>query len=816
MTFPRILLGIGAALALASLDRLHADESGVWTIVNDNDPAASYSSGMEKCWFDGSYHIDSYPTQNAGVLFGGSYHTETHMTEKVGEWASFSFVGTGVKWIGAQNHDHGRADVFIDGNFDSTASSVGPTWTTQQDIYTKTGLPFGPHTMKIVVKTPNCEDFAAFAFLGPAPRVATMPAIEGVTLPPLQPLLNVPTRYAIGNGVAVAVCGPAGQIETVFGPGYTTSDFMKHEDIFINLDNIEMPLRIDMKRAAGTGVFYGVASRGDIDVGIVDYACKGEPWLSRLILLKNSSATASHTVIVRDSIAPHTDNGYKSGVAMDAAGNHAAFTVQADTSTGVPFGGSNPVDKSVVIAFNDPASTASAAGDNDSLQTKSIPLAPGAQHELSLTHYFRAGHDLTDDKAIDALRAIAPHETLLKSIGDWKKWIDHLAPAYALSNIKDPRARVLMEGALIVLKTNQSQDGGVIAHTTYYKEGYIRDAAMAVRGLLAAGHTDEAKQWLIWIDKRLSIHHHLGDAMSCSVSLDDKSSSFDMGNMRVEGPGWVLLCARDYYEQTHDLAFLKSIDSTLRYCAEIQLKDAMANDYKLEFNGDETEICGALNIEATGFVATGNAQQKWALSSVAMAAASVDFFSDYVKASGGDPANYHDGQTNTTIDLNAQVKKLVAAMDRDFWRTDVAESPGGFHDFYRVKADGAWPKARLVNFTLMPAFFGTPYPMEEKEKDVAAMAQLFDQRTGFLQLVPISANGMEGHDLGYLLWDCVETGDWHKDMVYHALVDGPTADCWGAFSEALSSDGHPNDHDLRSLETGVNVSALAKYWGLGK
>jgi len=337
-----------------------ADGADVWTTVNDNDPATSYSPGMETRGFDGYFRGDM------------------HATQKVGEWASFTFVGTGVKWIGGKNVDHGQADVYLDGKLDTTVSTVGPQWTKQEELYTKTGLPYGLHTLKIMVKTPNYEDFDAFAFYGPAPRVAAMPKIEGVTLPPQQPLLNVPHRYPIGNGVAAAICGPTGQIETVFGPGYTTSDLIGHEDILIDVDGDELPLRVDMKRAAGTGVFYGAASRGDIDIGLVDFACWGQPWISRLIVLKNTSSTAKHTVVVRDSIVPRTDQGYTSAPATDAAGKAAGFTVQADTSTGVPFGGNNPVDKSVVIAFSDSASTAAADGTNAAIQTKPIELAPGA------------------------------------------------------------------------------------------------------------------------------------------------------------------------------------------------------------------------------------------------------------------------------------------------------------------------------------------------------------------------------------------------------------------------------------------------------
>ena len=785
-----------AALFLAK--SAFADEpAGVWTMVNDNDPAATYSPGMESRGFNGYYQGDM------------------HASAKVGEWASFSFTGTGVKWIGGKNGDHGQTDVYIDGKFDATASSAGPTWMKQQDIYTKTGLPYGPHTMKIVVKTPQFSDFDAFAFYGPAPRPATMPTIDGVTLPPQQPLLNVPHRYPVGNGAVMAVCGPAGQIETAFGPGYTTSDLLGHENILINLDGNDQPLRIGMKRAAGTGVFYGVTSVGDIDVGVVDFTCQNQLWISRLIVLKNSSSTASHAVVVRDNIAAYPYGGWTNSLAMDSAGIPAGFVAQAGTSVGVSWVGNNPVDKSVVVAFNDPAATAVLKGTNASLQTKSIPLPPGAQHELTLTHYFRGGHDLSNAKAIDALRALDSHANLRKSIGEWTDWLGHVAPAYSLSRIKDDRARLLMEGALVILKTNDSEDGGGIAHATHYKQGYVRDAAMAIRGLLATGHPEEAKRWLIWMDRKWSIYHHFGDAMTCSTSLNDKSGNFDMGNMEVEEPGWVLLCARDYYAQTHDLDFLKSIDRTLRYCADIQLKDAVQNGCKLNFNGDETEICGAVDTRAAK-IPDGTSTMVWSLSSIAMAAASVDFYIDYLKAIGSDPANYTNSESHTTMNLNDEVKKFVAAMDRDFWRTDLPESPGGFHDFFRAKADGAWPKARIVNFTLMPVFFSTPYAEDEKVKDVAAMAQTFDQKTGFLPVVPGTNSGMEGHDLGYLLWGCVETGDWHKDMVYKALVNGPTADCWGSFNEAYDYVGYPNGNDLRSLETGVNVTALAKYWGLGK
>jgi hypothetical protein len=510
-----------------------------------------------------------------------------------------------------------------------------------------------------------------------------------------------------------------------------------------------------------------------------------------------------------------TGSGYTNAIVEDNPGHSVGLIVQQNTSVGICSWYPNPEDKSVVVAFDHPASTAVLSGPNAALQSKALILAPGTQGEVMLTHYFLAGHDRTGADAIEAVRSLNADADLKKSIAEWHDWFAGVPAAYDLSRIKDPRGRLLMEGALVVLKTNQSRDGGFFAHATYYREGYVRDAAMAVRGLLATGHTEEAKQWLLWCDKKFSIDHHFGDAMSCSVSLDDKSGVGDRGDLRVEEPGWILLCARDYYAKTHDLAFLKSINRTLCYSAEVQLQEAQANGEKLSFNGDETEICTAIDVTSTGSSEHNTDARQWSLSSVAMAIASLDFFIDYLKATDINPTSYRNSLTNTTTNLVEEKGRLIAAMDRDFWRTDVPEIPGGFHDFFRAKTDGSWPKARLVNFTLMPVFFGTDYPRDEKSKDVAAMAQYFDAKSGFLPLVPGAGTGMEGHDLGYLLWDLVEMGDARKDAVYSALVNGKTPDAWGAFSEAYDSQGQPNGHDLRSLETGINVSAIAKYWGLG-
>lgn len=769
------------------------DTGSSWLRVNDDDSAVSYSSNVQR--------------SSDQDCFDG----DMHFTKGIGEWCQYSFVGAGAKWIGSKNADHGDAEVYIDGQLDATVSTTAATLSKQQEIYEKTGLSGGPHTLKIVVKTSGYQDFDAFEYLAPPPPLKNL---GRVLLPAQVPYLNASHRYPVGNGVAMAVGEATGRWSQLAGPGYTTPNFIDSEDLTLEIDGVEQPLHMEMKRAEKTGIYYGFKPCNDLQVRVIDYAPHGQPRISRLILIDNVSPTASHDVRIRAMIQPRLDSGMTQEFAEDTDQQRCGVFIQADTTTEVPWGGKTIVNKSVVISFTEPGDTAFRNGNIYTVETRVNRVAPNSSYQVALCHSFYRGAK-PGSESVNAIRAIKSLDELEDCIVDWQSWFDHVGPRYRLSNIKEDRARRLVEGGLGVIKTNQALDGGIIAHSTYYKEGYLRDAAMALRALTATGHFDESKQWLMWVDHVLTVHGGLPDAANCELSLTDKCNTCDFINGEVEEPGWVLISARDYYRGTHDLDTLNSLHKLLQYCMDVQLKQAVANGDKLAFNGDETEICRAVDISASGSGMNFDSEKEWSVSSLAMCAASLNFYMDYIKLRGEDPAAYHNSQTGTTMNLPAELTSLVSAMDRDFWRTDVPEIPGGFHDAFRKKSDMSWPLKRIVNFSLMPVYFETPYPENEKIKDVAAMAHYFNEKTGFLQLVPGADTGFDGHDLGYLLWGLVETGDSRKDEVYRALVDGPTVDCWGSYNEAYTATGVRNDHDLRSLETGVNLSAIAKYWGLG-
>jgi hypothetical protein len=82
----------------------------------------------------------------------------THYDGVAGDTVLFPFTGTAIRWIGARNSDHGRADVQI---CDGAGANCGaatmidtydPAWPKQQVLYQNLSLPPGAHSIKITLR----------------------------------------------------------------------------------------------------------------------------------------------------------------------------------------------------------------------------------------------------------------------------------------------------------------------------------------------------------------------------------------------------------------------------------------------------------------------------------------------------------------------------------------------------------------------------------------------------------------------------------------------------------------------------------------
>src|SRR6266568_1054028 len=117
---------------LVVVDALEVTSSGIQ--IQGTDPAITYGPGWIQDNRDKAYSQGSSAESNT-----------------VGAQATFSFTGTGVRWIGARGPQTGIARVFLDGAFvediDTYALTEGP----QHTDFTATGLAAGTHTLTIQV-----------------------------------------------------------------------------------------------------------------------------------------------------------------------------------------------------------------------------------------------------------------------------------------------------------------------------------------------------------------------------------------------------------------------------------------------------------------------------------------------------------------------------------------------------------------------------------------------------------------------------------------------------------------------------------------
>jgi hypothetical protein len=678
-------------------------------------------------------------------------------------------------------------------------------------------------------------------------------------LPPQVPYLNTREDFFMGNG-CVGAGGPGdGTWNFLVGPDYTCPNYLQREEIRLVVDGTEQPLAMDVHRARATGIFYGMATNGDMKVTLIDYAILGQTSATRIIRVENLSSRDQHAVSVRACIEPIVGLGrscdvtgmitwgnYHSGASGSGPGGivtgqsnyhrHSTWDVagqinnqshwielKLDTSLKCVEGHYCPnwADRYATISFDKPTGAITRTNDDYILATAPETIAPGASSDTVLYHYMH--YEETNAVSEAKWRWIPPSR---RDLGDWiswwQRWFDDVAPEYSLDRIKDQRTRDLVEGGLATLKMNECRDGGIVANERGWDMSYVRDAYCGLRGLTAFGHFEESKRFILWLDRQYAAHGLIpnagpGGSLTYAHPNGNNGRSCPEANAVVEVTALYILAARDYYKGTRDLETLTNVDRSLSYSMDAQLKYAMTNNYRLEFSGDETELCGASDVAGLrdeGF--NRKLEQYWSMTSIALCSASLDFYIEYLKAQGKDPAHYLNHLNNQTLNLYDELGHLQDALERDFWRTNVPNCPQGFHDWFRVKSDGTWPSGRLLNFTLFPVYYGAPMKYPDRAKcDVKAMKQFFNPSIPLLPVTGIAGGKSLGHDLGYLLWGLVAVDDPEKEAVYKALVDGPTAGCWGTYHEAYAGDGTPNRNGLRTFETGVDLSAIAKYRGIG-
>jgi len=140
---------------------VYADDFGVemdtqtnldtgWTMVNDNNGAITYS---------GSW---TYATGRSSF---GDYQADVHYTTNNGNYAQYTFTGTGVRLVTETYTNAGTVDIYLDNVYQTTVNRNRANRYGQIVLYGITGLPSGSHAIKAVKASGAYFEFDAFAYL---------------------------------------------------------------------------------------------------------------------------------------------------------------------------------------------------------------------------------------------------------------------------------------------------------------------------------------------------------------------------------------------------------------------------------------------------------------------------------------------------------------------------------------------------------------------------------------------------------------------------------------------------------------------------
>jgi hypothetical protein len=624
--------------------------------------------------------------------------------------------------------------------------------------------------------------------------------LAGKTLLPAQvPYLGPMEKNFFGNGIAGAGGDTKGVWDYLIGPAYSSVSFIEEEKVSITLNGKDYPLCKDIKRARGTGIFYGSVDIEGITCSLVDFANQNTPFVTRAIFMKNMTGEPVK-IVVKANLKPSSFTRIKKPLGKDSVSVSSGET------------GLNMIVEGkygMTIALNNTLFFTEATDTGYCIRSGEINIQPGKNYQTGFYHYAHPAND--DTKAIiTKIRSRDVEKDLESCILNWSKW---LAEGISLEKVADQRVRDIIESSTILLKMLQGDDGGIMTTPRVHRISYIRDTHNALRGMIASGHTLEAKNYLLWVHNKFKSLQAKGK-FPIPNAAEIGSEGFFPGfgneeNWSSETPGLYILIAANYFKKTKDLETLKKIDESLRFSMKCQLDLAEKNGWRLPFNRDETESGGS-------GTKLWDYPSKWSMPSLLFCYASLQFFMNYLEMT---------GETEQLSNYRYRLKLIGNSLDSNFWN-----EKEGMYDWYRGE-HGERPRLPITNFLLMPIYFN--YPVNNPKLAVRSaekMKQYVNER-GFIPNQPGTLHDdFCGHGLGYLLYALAEMNDHYKDYIFDSLIFGGTVGCWGDWSESYTADGlsygenggqqywddHSKVHNLRAFENGTNLDAILRYLNLNK
>ena len=422
----------------------------------------------------------------------------------------------------------------------------------------------------------------------------------------------------------------------------------------------------------------------------------------------------------------------------------------------------------------------------------------------------------------DLVASLSPAQMLAAT----QRWWDGYTQA-RLAHM-DPRALAddtvaeLLDGVAALLKAQVSTDGGVMAGH-HYPLAYVRDQYGASRGMLALGMHAEGRAGLQFRADKLA---RLG-TLQTAESMGSDCARHIHENDDVEGPGYLILQARDYLRATGDIATVRGLMPMLNWCWEAQRRHLWGG--LLPFNGDETYVAG-------GFFPRSGLTQGSADSTLVFAVAGA-WLADWAEAQGLWPTAYAEAQRALAAQAaaayrrhflregrlyaNAPIREELGALPghrhgvceaRCGWFGWTERSPNGRYLCPACAVQGDLPAERpapmlVHSVSLLPAYVGSDLLSDAELRALAEGVLGEAQPDGHIPTVP-GTIGCVGYDPGLLLMTLTRLRHPAAAAAYARLVR--MADDAGAWNEYYGAGDQVRTRNCRARpwESGVNASAI--------
>ena len=373
--------------------------------------------------------------------------------------------------------------------------------------------------------------------------------------------------HCLGNG-QYCVYQDGVEIKSLFGPTYSSPSYLQ-----LNLK--DKNITVLSTRLPGSAIWEHILSRnGEKIAEITDFVDSELPvFVRKIVAFKSFTLDLD---ILKDLHINLLDNS------SDYSGTSAALLIHKDR--GLPIYGvyEHPYEQFHQVILRNSASL----HKNDEINRYDINIGIG-QSEI----YFIGGpfyQECVENSAkIVSLHYKDLENRTLKNWGDFTKRRTDFATRISDKNPNKQRILEQIDNISVLLKTQQSDEGAVLAGD-FYHLAYVRDQYGVSRGFLALGYYEEAKKildfyWQIW-QKFGLLHNAQAIGVPGIFHIHE--------NDEVEQTGYLILQAFDYLKKTNDINFVKTIFPMLQWAWNVQKKNLVKN--MLPFNGDETYVAGGI------------------------------------------------------------------------------------------------------------------------------------------------------------------------------------------------------------------------------